>query len=278
MSILGNIVSPYFLAVVVNQIKISFLVSSMAIPAVLAIAFGTFLYLKTKKLSSFYLFLLCLSFSIYAILDLGTWFPNAPIVMATWSILDIFSISFFILSYWFLYVFIKDHDIPFWQKVLTSAIIAPALVIIARGINLNTFSAPAVTGLENQSITNYNSVIFLLFILLIVVFSVREYIRTTDSINKKKIALAGVGVTIFLFIFFIILVGENIIVATNLWGLASNAYVYQIDLYTLFGMPILLAFIGYLIAKYQAFDIKLIKSVVYMVILMILLFIGLFFT
>jgi len=273
----SSFVSPYFWTVVVNQISIPFLVYSCIVPAILAIAFGTFLYLKTKKLSSFYLFLLCLAFAAYAIFDLACWFPSAPIELGVWSVLDIFTVSFFVFSYWFLYSFIKERDLPFWQKVVTGSALVPTLVITAMSINMNTFSGPSAVGIESLSVTNYNSVLFLLLILLIVVFSVKEYIKAGDSLNRKKIALAGLGVIVFLFIFFSILVVTNFVIAVDLWGLGANGYVYTIDSYSLFGMPILLAFLGYLIAKYQAFDIRLIKSVAYMVILMILLFVGLFF-
>jgi len=277
MSLFANIISPYFLLITEKEISISFLVYSLMVPAVLAVAFGAFLYLKTKKLSALYLFLLCSVFSIYAFLDLVSWFPNAQISTFSWSILDVFDTSFFILSYWFLYSFVKEHDLPLWQKVLTGSTLIPILAITAFSINMNAFTASLAIGIENQAVTNYNSVLLLLFVLLTIVFSAVEYFKATDPLSKKKIALAGTGVAAFLFIFTIILVVVNLIISTNLWGLAANSYVYNIDLYSLFGMPILLAFLGYLIAKYQAFNMKLIKSVAYMVLLMVILFIGLFF-
>ena len=105
-----------------------------------------------------------------------------------------------------------------------------------------------------------------------------ETLAGKEMLKKKKIVLAGVGVVAFLFAYFFIYAIVNFIITTNLWNLALTGYVYIISPYAIFGMPILLAFLGYLIAKYQAFDVKLIKSIAYMVILMVLLFIGLFFT
>ena len=263
--------------VVVNQISVSFLVYSLTIPALIAPAFGVFLYLKTKKLSSFYLLLLCIVFSTYAILDLGSWFPNPAISLGTWSVLDIFSTSFFILSFWFLYTFVKERDLPMWLKVLTASALVPTLVITASSINLNLFFGPSVSGLENQSVTNYNSILDFFFIFVVMVFSAVEYFKAKDPLSKKKMALSGIGIVVFLFVFCIVLTISNFIIAINFLGLGANAYVYTIDLYSLFGMPIFLTFLGYLIAKYQVFDIKLIKSVAYMVALMVLLFVGLFF-
>ncbi|MDD5153011.1 MAG: hypothetical protein PHS95_03455 [Candidatus Pacebacteria bacterium] len=277
MNLFDNIVSPYFWVIVINQISISFLIYSLGVPAILAFVFGTFLYLKTKKLSSFYLLLLCYIFAFYAILDLLTWFPNGVVEMWSWSLLDVFSVIFFILSYWFLYSFVKGYDLPFWQKVLTACTLLPTLALTVSSANINAFSAPQVTGLENQIIVPYYAILYSLFILLIIIFSVKEYLKAEDVVSKKKIALAGTGVAVFLFIYLVILVVVGFVISINLFGLASNAYVYKIDLYSLLGMPILLAFLGYLIAKYQAFDVKLIKSIAYMVLLAVILFIGLFF-
>ncbi|MDD5152995.1 MAG: hypothetical protein PHS95_03365, partial [Candidatus Pacebacteria bacterium] len=81
----------------------------------------------------------------------------------------------------------------------------------------------------------------------------------------------------FLFTFFFSYAIVNFVIAINLWNLASTSYIYNLSPYAVLGMPILLAFLGYLIAKYQAFDIRLIKSIVLIVTLMILLFVGLFF-
>ena len=260
----------------VQQISIPFLLYTHLVPIVVAIAFGAFLLFKTKKLSAFYLLLVCVSFSMYALFDLMAWTPNDKVIMFSWSIFDIFSTGFFILSYWFLYEFVKERDLPMWQKVLTSCALIPTLVITAMNINMDTLLQTTIIPNENQLVTNYNSILEILFIILIVAFTVAQYRKAIDVVNKNKIVLAGVGVVVFLFIFFFVFAVTNFIISINLWNLASTSYVYNISPYAILGMPVLLAFLGYLIAKYQAFDMKLIKSVVYMVALMIILFIGLF--
>ncbi|MDD5152992.1 MAG: hypothetical protein PHS95_03350 [Candidatus Pacebacteria bacterium] len=260
-----------------TQVSYYFLSYSYIGATVLAIAFGTFLFAKTRKLPSFYLFLLCLFFAIFSLLDFITWFPNSVWVMSTWSIVDLFAIAFFVLSYWFLYSFIKDHDLPMWQKILTGSALIPTLLITVMSVNIDAFYIPTGIALDNANVTNYHSLLELLFILLVIVFTVVEYKKALDPVNKKKIALAGVGVLAFLFTFFFAYAIIGLVIATNLWGLAATSYIYNVAPYAIMGMPILLAFLGYLIAKYQAFDVRLIKSIVYMVALMIILFVGLFF-
>ena len=268
----------YGWTVIVKQISISFLLYSYLVPAVIAVAFGIFIAIKTKQVSGFYLFLICISFALYCLFDLVAWAPNPDIVMFSWSVLDVLSVSFFILSYWFLYSFVKEHDLPLWQKVLTSLAIVPTFFITALSINMFIFNEVQFTAVENQSVTNYNSILYTFFILVIVAFTIFQYYYATDRSLKNKIALAGAGTTIFLCVYCAVLIITNLVFLFNIPGLASSDYIYTIDSYSVFGMPILLGFLSYLIAKYQAFDIKLIRSIVYMVILMILLFIGLFFT
>jgi len=277
--IFSPIFSTYGWNVVTQQISFSFLSYSYLGASILAIAFGTFLAVKTKKLSSFYLFLLCISFATFSLLDYSLWIPLKSLspTMFSWSVESIFSIGFFILSYWFLYSFVKEHDLPMWQKVLSVTALVPTLVITAMNINLSAFSATTDVAIENANIPNYHSLLELFFVLLIIIFTVVQYRKATDALSKKKIALAGAGVVAFLFVFLFTYVVMNFILAINLWNLASTTYAYNISVYSVLGMPILLGFLGYLIAKYQAFDVRLIKSIAYMVILMVLLFVGLFF-
>jgi len=272
-----SFLNPYGWTVVVNQVSISFLLYSYLVPAIIAIAFGIFIVIKTKQVSGFYLFLICISFALYSLFDLISWGPNADIVMFFWSILDIFSTAFFVLSYWFLYSFIKEQDLPMWQKILSSLAFIPTLAIIAMSINMNTYYEASFFALENQSVTNYNSILYVFFILLIAVFTIFQYYRAVDRPTKNKIALAGAGTAIFLCVYCAILVITNLVFLFNITGLAESQYIYTFDSYSIFGMPIFLGFLGYLIAKYQAFDVRLIKSIVYMVMLMVLLFVGLFF-
>ena len=262
--------------VVEKQISIPFLLYSHLIPIIAGIAFGTFLYLKTKKLSAFYLLLYCFAFSSATFFDLVSWVPNSQWMLFSWSICDIFSIASFVFSYWFLYTFTKEHDLPLWQKVLTSSILVPTLAITGMSININTYLAPSDSASVNQIVTNYLSCVEVLFMVLIVIFTVVEYRKAISAASKNKVALAGAGAfaSIFLLFFFYAIV--NFIISINLWNLASTGYVYNVTPYAVFGILILLALLGYLIAKYEAFDVKLIKSVAYMVILMVLLFIGLF--
>ncbi|MDD5152991.1 MAG: hypothetical protein PHS95_03345 [Candidatus Pacebacteria bacterium] len=208
---------------------------------------------------------------------MATWIFKPEIIIFTWGIDDIFSTSFFVFSYWFLYSFAKDRDLPLWQKAISACALIPAVFIIGSSVNMDTFYAPSGIAFINQAVLNYNSLLELFFVIVIIIFSIWEYFKAENPVNKKKIALAGSGVAIFLFIFFVAWGVTNFLTYINFQGLADTGYLYNVTLYSFLGMPILLTFLGYLIAKYQAFDLRLIKSIVLIAVLAVLLFIGLFF-
>ncbi|MDD5152654.1 MAG: hypothetical protein PHS95_01470, partial [Candidatus Pacebacteria bacterium] len=190
-----SFISPYGWYVTINQTSFSFLSYSYLGAAVVAIAFGTFLLIKAKKLSSLYLFILCAVFALFSLIDFVAWIPYAKAVMFSWATVDIFSTAFFIVSYWFLYSFIKDHDLPLWQKVLTTITLIPTLVITLFSVDISIFSVPTGIALNNHTyVANYLSCLEFFYIVLVIVFTIVQYRKDIDPVNKKKIALAGAGV------------------------------------------------------------------------------------
>jgi signal transduction histidine kinase len=245
----------YCYDILVESISTGLLLYSHVPTALVALLFGGFLFYKTKKLSSFYLFLLCLSFAVWCFLDLGTWFVflGSEVTMFTWSIIDIFSILFFVFSYFFLYTFVKDTDVPRWQKVFGIGLLIPTLFWTITSQNLSEFYFPYCEAVENPFIANYAVYLQSLVLAAVVFFTAREYKREVDRERKHRIALAGFGITLFLFVFLFATFMTNLQLALGIWPDFNS---YNISIYGLFGMPVLLIYLGYLIVRYQAFDFK----------------------
>lgn len=266
----------YQILTIEAQISTKLLLFSHIPTALLAIAFGVFIYAKTKKLSALYLMLLCINFAIWLYLDLVTWTSGSESIMFAWSVLDIINVVSYFLTFWFLYSFVKDRDLPLWAKAATTLFLIPTAIIMLKSINMDSFYMPTAISLENEQVVYYNSYVRGFFLLLIAWFTVNEYRKATDAPSRKKTALAGLGAALFLAFFLITELITAFFLATNLWGWGESTYAYNFQVYGLFGVPIFLGFLGYLVAKYQAFDIKLIKSVGLVVLLMILLFFTIF--
>jgi signal transduction histidine kinase len=238
----------------VSQISLGLLVYSHIPTAIIALVFGAFLFFKTRKLSSGYLFLLCVTFALWCFFDIAAWFAflGSHVTMFTWSVLDVLSTLFFFLSYCFLYTFVKDRDLPIWQKIVSIGLITPVAIWSLLSRNISSFDLNICEAVENELVSSRTSYIQLIFLLSIIGFIFYEYVRSKNKSEKSKVVLAGVGVTLFLFTFFFAAFLADVFINFNIWQ-----YAYNVEIYGLFGMPVMLIYLGYLIVRYKAFDLKI---------------------
>ena len=241
----------------INQISVNLLLYSHIPSAVIALIFGSFLIFNARKLPNVMLFLVCASFSIWCFLDLGSWFSflGSGSMMFTWSLADLFAPLFFFFSYYFVYTFLTGIDVPLWQKLLSSAAISPIAVWVLLGKKLTVYEANLCEANENATFNNYQFLVEGLFLLAIITFAIILYWRTKDNLLRKRIVLTTTGIFIFLSVFLSSTLGVNFLVNDT-----AVQYAYNLEIYGLFGMPVLLIYLGYLIVRYQAFNLKMIGA------------------
>ncbi len=252
---LSNLIHlPYCYNYLVDQISIGLLLYSHIPGAVVALVFGGFLLLQARKLPNVMLFLVCASFSVWCFLDLGSWFSflGSGNMMFTWSLADLFAPLFYFFSYYFLYTFLTGRDLPILQKLIGIAAILPIATWIFLGQKLTTYDANLCEAYENTAFNNYQFFVEGLFLLAVVVLAVVLYRRAKDALLKKEIILTTTGVFIFLGFFLSGTLGVNFLVSDT-----AVQFAYNFEIYGLFGMPILLIYLGYLIVRYKAFDLKI---------------------
>lgn len=238
----------------VNQISLGLLLYAHIPAAVIAIIFSIFLLYKNKTTKSITLSIVCVAFAIWTFLSLSTWFSfqGSSNTMFTWSLIDLFGLIFFFFAYYFLYAFITEKDLPNLQKIIGFLFILPTVVWTFFGLNLSSYNANYCEAIENSSVTNYPYIIQAIFILAVIVLVAVNFYKIKQKYRRKEILLAGIGVFIFLLFFFTATFGVSLLVDYNIWQ-----YAYNIEIYGLFGMPVLLVFLGFLIVRYKAFDIKM---------------------
>ena len=244
----------YCYDLLIGQIPVGLLLYSHIPTAIIALLFGTYVLIKDRKLASFNLFVVCFSFALWCFFDLSSWFAflGSNKTMFTWGLVDLFSIVFFFFSYYFLYSFVTEKDLPLWQKLVGVFIMLPTFIWTFFGSNLLGFDADYCEAVESNVVTNYLFAAEAVFILVVIIFIISQWRKSTSATAKRKVLLAGAGVLSFLVFFFSSTLTASILV--NYDALADYAYNYEI--YGLFGMPILLVYLGYLIVKYKAFDLK----------------------
>jgi hypothetical protein len=265
--------SDYAVAAIEAQISVGLLWWSHAATAIIGIIFALFLYRITKKLSARYLLWTTITFGVWSYLDFVTWGSEGDGIMFAWSILDIFSGIFTVLTYWFLYAFLTGKDLPLWQKVFSVSLLIPIFVYTLMSLNINSYYNPEAIALEVNSTLFYVNSIQVLFLFGLFILSFRAYTQAKTLSERFKAIWGGLGAMVFLSTFSFTFFITNLLLTYEI-GTANEAY--NISVYALFGMPFLVAFLGYLIAKYQAFDLRLSKTIGLIVLLMSLLFLGMF--
>jgi signal transduction histidine kinase len=244
----------YCFDLLLEQISVGLVLYSHIPTAIIALLFSIFLLFKTRNIQGKTFFALSVAFVIWSILDLMTWFAfiGPDVVMFSWSSLEIFGLLIFLSSFYFLYVSLKGKDIPTYSKIIGIISLLPLFYWGFSNqilINYDNYSCEAV---ENNLVTMYITIIESLVILLTVFFTINQINKNIENI--KKILTMGFAVFFFLIVFSFSGSLADILASAG-W---SNAYNFGI--YSLFGMPILLGFLGYMIVRFKTFDIKLIGS------------------
>lgn len=165
--------------------------------------------------------------------------------MFFWSLQVLFEPLVYIVSFYALYVFTKNKDLPFKWKFFGIVLILPVAALLHTKydlIGIDTATCNAVEGFIAQYYTYVveGVVVFFIFFLLLI-----ESIKNDNLTRKREIRVFGLGIIVFLIAFS----SGNIIGSfTDNWNLAQVG---------LIGMPIFIGFIAYLIVKFHTFSMKL---------------------
>ncbi len=237
---------------VVETINLSLLYYSHIPPILVSLLLGYFVFFKNKKdLASKVLFYLSISFSVWAMLDLFAWIStDSRVIMFTWSSMGIFSNLIFVLSFYFLYVFIKQKDLSVVFKYILGIIFLPMILMTPTELNLYGFKVSECVALENNFL-NYIYVLEIISILLIIYTMIYGVLRSKGG-RLIQVILASSGLLFFLISFSI--AGYLSVYFSDL-GILTG---YSLEAYSLWAMLIFLILLSYIIVKFKTFDIKLI--------------------
>lgn len=258
----------YCFQYLIDQIPTGLLLYSHIPTALAALFFGGYVFASARNLSSAMLFGVCITFAAFCFADLSSWFSflGSANTMFTWSILDLLTLLMFFLAYYFLYTFVTKRDLPMWQKLGGLVLLLPVMVTTFLGENLALYDANNCSAIENGTITSYLFAAEGFIILATLTFLFLHYRHTKEASERRETFLAGVGVILFLVFFF-----SATLLVSLLSESDSSSYVYNFEIYGLFGMPILLIYLGYLIVRYKAFDLKVFGAQALIVALVVLI-------
>lgn len=231
-----------------------------------ALALGIFiLHHNSRGLANRILFVMLMVFAVYVFSDSVIWATNrAAVVLTGWTIEVLLETLVYLGGLYLLYVLVDKRDsLSFNSKLLLALLYAPIALLSPTSLTLSGFDIASCNAIEGPFIY-YVYGLEIAIVFWIIVFAARRYMATTDFLRKNEILLLTAGVLLFL--------------ASFSWGniVASFTEDWVISNYGYFGVSIFSGFLIYSIARFKTFDIKLLLSVVLVLTLLLLLFVGMF--
>ena len=225
--------------------NVSLIYYSHIITAVIAGLIGFFVIFKSRELINKILFIFCLTYCFWIIINFVSWLNcNSIYVSAAWSLFALLYSLIPIVSFYFLYVFVYKKDLTLVKKILLLIPTLPAFYLTITGQTIIAFDSSYSYVTESGIITSYYYSLGFLAAIGILIFLLLN-IKKVKETGTKQVLLVAVGLEAFLLLFY------------SLGFLSDYFNNYGIEFYGLIGLPIFMAILAFLIVKFKAFDIKL---------------------
>lgn len=228
-----------------------FIYYSHLFPLILSAILGTFILLKNPKLLiSRILFFITTAFSAWVFCDLILWATDKPhLTISFWSFQVLLEILIYAACLYFVQVLITDKDTSVKNKLAIALFLLPTILLTPTSLSLTGYD---LTNCDRDAaegpLAHYGYLIEVLYTIWILLFAIHAFKKTADKANRKKIILVSVGAALFLMTFS--------------WGniVGSISEDWKMSQWGLFGMPVFIAFLAYIIIRFKAFNIKIIAT------------------
>lgn len=199
-------------------------------------------------------------FAIWCFLDLVTWASErSDIIMFVWSSLMYFELLMYVGAFYFIYAFFRNEFPSYNIELGIFSIFLPMFLFGHTTLNLKGFDfTNCLRNATEGPLWQYYVYGFEIFITGLILWVAITEVRKR-TVNIHEAVLVAIGVLLFLLSFSL----GNI-----LGSFDSNWEAGQIGL---FGMPIFVAFLGYILVQYKTFQIKLLATEALMAAQLILL-------
>ena len=218
---------------------------SHLLPAGILLAMSIYILSKDRKTLNFSFFVFVGYLCLWLVGDWITWFTdNYFLVNVFWAFLDYTDVCMFIGALYFYVVFITGQDLSLRQKTILASLTLFPLVLTLSGNSILGFDHTQCESVEDVYLTYYRLCIEVGTIIAIGVISWIEWKRKMVVVNKRSLIIVTASIIAFLGTF-------------SLAGyLSSVTYVYEIQLYGLFVLPVFIMFIVFAINRYDIFELK----------------------
>src|SRR3989344_1010894 len=211
---------------------------------------GLFVFIKDRKaLTNRVLFFITSLFSLWVFADLVLWANEKPnLIMFFWSLQIIIEPLIYAACVYLIYIFITKKDTSLKNKLGIAVFLIPTLLFASTKFALTGFDLTNCYRETGEGILAlYGYGIEIIYLLWILIFAFEKF-RNQGKEERQQIFLITTGVVLFL----LSLVSGNIVGSlTENWSIAQAG---------LFGMPILVGFLAYMIVKFRTFNVQMIGA------------------
>ncbi len=214
---------------------------------ILALFISISVLIKDKySLLSKLLFLISLSFSFLIFNEIIQWIiVPVTVLFFSWQLIFWLEISIFILTIYFISVYLYEKDIDFKYKIILSFFYLFVTFLIPTGVNVKDFDligCQATYGYlwEFNYIFEFSSIITIMYLF----FNKFKSLPKKDP-SRKPLTIIAIGVFTFLTVYSLV----------GFYG--DITLFYEINLIGPIGMLIFLCLLSYMIVKYHTFHIRL---------------------
>ncbi len=229
------------------------------VPVAILVFIGLFVLLKShfgEKAKIFSLFILF--FSVWLVSDLIIWVSNNYYaIMFFWSYLDYIAILLFLCGVYFFTRLTTGRQVSHWFTILLFSLTLPAFYLTIMGQGIGDFVHSVCEAEGNDILNNYKLFIQLFSFAAILVVGINELYK--GRIKRRQIVFFGGPLLLFLTVFGL----------TEYFSSATG--IYEINLYSLFVLPIFLIATIFAITNLHIFNVRLITTQLLAYILVILL-------
>ncbi len=223
---------------------------SHVVPVVLSLILGFFVFFKAKYnlLSKLFLSFI-LAFSLWLIGDVIIWDSNNYyLVYSIWSTLVYIEIVFYTIGLYFAIVFVRKADVSNLVKLLMFLCTLPAFFITISKQSVFGFYHPVCEAYNNNFLDLYKLVYEAIILLIMLGYLIAPFFKN----NLEKIKKSDVVVLGSMFSFLLIFGATEYI--------AGVTGYYEINLYSLFLLPVFLIAIIYSVFELDVFNFHILGT------------------
>lgn len=196
-----------------------------------------------------YLMLLVGLFSLWALFDLILWaHADAQIIMFFWSMLILLEPLIYLTALIFAYFALYQKQLPTWCLSTFLLLLLPIVALLPTTLAIESFNLTNCwREVTEGPLVFYGYLYQILVALTIITFFVRSFMaKKTVSGHGGRFLVVGILLFLLMFSF-----GNIVGSFTEDWTIGQ---------YGLFGMPLMVGFLAFVIARFQAFESKILGA------------------